>query len=39
MEITYTNESGDRLTLRQAKPFFLTRVDNTGSVHQTVNTF
>jgi hypothetical protein len=39
MELTYTNESGGKLTLRQAKPFFLTKLDGAGSVRQTVNTF
>ena len=39
MELTYTNETGGKLTLRQAKPFFLTKLDGAGSVRQTVNTF
>ena len=39
MELTYINESGEKLTLRQAKPFFLTKLDGAGSVRQTVNTF
>ncbi len=39
MELTYINESGERLTLRQAKPFFLTKIDGAGEAKQTVNTF
>lgn len=39
MELTYTNGGGETLTLRQAKPFFLTKIDGTGTTRQTVNTF
>ncbi len=37
--ITYTNSSGESLTLRQRKPYFLQRLDGTGSVRNTINTF
>ena len=39
MELTYTNANGESVTLRQTRPFFLTRVDGAGKVRQTVNTF
>ena len=39
MELSYINTSGERLSLRQSRPFFLTRIDGTGRVMQTVNTF
>ncbi len=39
MEISYTNSSGESITLRQSRPFFLTKIDGTGSLRQTVNTF
>ncbi|GHU82636.1 tail protein [Clostridia bacterium] len=39
MELTYINALGERLTLRQSRPFFLTKIDGTGKIHQTVNTF
>jgi|LFRM01.1.fsa_nt_gb hypothetical protein len=39
MELTYINSSGEQLTLRQARPFFLTKIDGTGTTRQTVNTF
>ncbi len=39
MQLTYTNQNGASLTLRQAKPYFLQRLDGTGGVRQTVNTF
>ena len=39
MELTYTNENGESVILRQTRPFFLTRVDGAGKVRQTVNTF
>lgn len=39
MECIYQNTSGESLTLRQAKPFFLTKIDGTGTTRQTVNTF
>jgi len=39
MTITYTNTGGESLTLRQSKPFFLTKLDGTGTTRQTVNTF
>lgn len=39
MELTYINEAGARITLRQTRPFFLTKLDGTGQTKQTVNTF
>jgi len=39
MELTYINTSGERLVLRQARPFFLTRIDGVGRTRQTINTF
>jgi len=39
LELTYTNENGESVILRQTRPFFLTRVDGAGKVRQTVNTF
>ena len=39
LELTYTNANGESVTLRQTRPFFLTRVDGAGKVRQTVNTF
>ena len=39
MELTYVNTTGERLVLRKMRPFFLTRIDGTGTVRQSVNTF
>jgi len=39
VELSYINTSGERLSLKQSRPFFLTRIDGTGQVRQTVNTF
>lgn len=39
MELTYTNAGGESITLKQSRPYFLTRIDGTGNVRQTVNTF
>lgn len=39
MELTYINASGERLILRQTRPFFLTRIDGAGRTRQTINTF
>ena len=39
MTATYINQSGESLTLRQVKPFFLTKINGTGTTRQTVNTF
>ena len=35
MEVTYINASGERLILRQARPFFLTRAEGLGRTRQT----
>lgn len=39
MEIMYINSDGEILTIRQAKPYFLEKMDGTGSIRNTVNTF
>ncbi len=39
MEITYVSSDGGSLTIRQAKPYFLEKLDGTGSIRNTVNTF
>jgi len=39
MEVTYINGNGERLTLRQARPFFLTRAEGLGRTRQTISTF
>jgi hypothetical protein len=39
MEIIYTNSGGEKITLRPQRPFFLQRVDGTGSVKQAITTF
>lgn len=39
MELTYINEAGEQITLRQARPFFLTKLDGIGQTKQSVNTF
>lgn len=39
MELTYINQNGQTVTLRQVKPLFLSKLDGVGRVRQTVNTF
>ena len=39
MELTYINTAGEWLTLKQARPFFLSKLDGTGSTRQSINTF
>jgi len=39
MEIVYINANGERLILRQARPFFLTRAEGLGRTRQTISTF
>ena len=39
MELTYTNTDGMSITLKQSRPYFLNRIDGTGVVRQTINTF
>lgn len=39
MELTYINAGGERITLKQSRPFFITKIDGTGNIRQTVNTF
>jgi Phage tail protein. len=37
--ITYTNTLNESITLKQTKPYFLTRLDGTGNIKQAINTF
>lgn len=39
MELNYINEDGESITLKQSRPYFLSKVDGTGNIRQTVNTF
>jgi histidinol phosphatase-like PHP family hydrolase len=39
MELIYKNSDGVSVTLRQLKPFFLTKLDGVGRLRQTINTF
>lgn len=39
MEIMYVNSDGESITIRQAKPYFIEKLDGTGSIRNTVNTF
>jgi hypothetical protein len=39
VELTYINSSGESITLKQSRPYFLTKIDGTGNIRQTVNTF
>ena len=39
MELTYTNADGESITLKQSRPYFLTKIDGTGNIRQTINTF
>jgi hypothetical protein len=39
MELTYINADGRSITLKQARPYFLKKIDGTGNTRQTVNTF
>ena len=39
MTVTYTNQNGESLTLRQRRPYFLQRLDGTGNVKNAVTTF
>ena len=39
MELIYINAAGGRLTLKQTRPFFLSKLDGTGTARQSVNTF
>ncbi len=39
MELTYINNTGASVTLRQAKPYFLTKLDGAGRIRQSINTF
>lgn len=39
MELTYINSGGESITLKQNRPYFLTKIDGTGNIRQTVNTF
>ena len=39
MQLTYINADGRSITLKQSRPYFLTKIDGTGHIRQTVNTF
>jgi hypothetical protein len=39
MELTYINADGKSITLKQGRPYFLTKIDGIGDIRQTVNTF
>jgi len=39
LEVTYVNQEGGSVTLKQWKPIFLTRLDGVGRIRQTINTF
>jgi len=39
MQLIYSNQAGDSITLKQRKPYFLQRIDGTGSVKHIINTF
>jgi hypothetical protein len=39
MELTYVNEDGLSATLRQSRPFFLSKLDGTGNLSNIINTF
>jgi len=39
MILTYTNATGETITLRQTPPSFLSKLDGAGIVRQTINTF
>ena len=39
MELTYISDGGERITLRQRKPFFLQNIDGTGAVKHIISTF
>jgi hypothetical protein len=39
MELTYINEDGVSVVLRQTKPFFLTKLEGAGRIRSTVQTF
>lgn len=39
MELTYINTAGERLKLKQARPFFLSKLDGAGITRQSINTF
>ena len=39
MELTYINQNGSTVILRQVKPFFIRTLDGVGHIRQTVNTF
>lgn len=39
MELIYKNADGASVTLRQVKPFFLTKLDGVGRIRQSINTF
>lgn len=39
MELTYFNSDGESIFIRQAKPYFIEKLDGTGNIRNIVNTF
>lgn len=39
MELTYFNDAGESITLRQRKPLFLQSINGTGAVKHIISTF
>jgi len=39
MEVTYQNDSGASITIRQLKPIFLRRLEGVGRIRNSINTF
>jgi hypothetical protein len=39
VELTYRNENGESVVLRQVKPLFLNKLDGVGLIRNTINTF
>jgi hypothetical protein len=39
VQLTYINADGRSITLKQSRPYFLTKIDGTGNIRQTVNIF
>lgn len=39
MEIIYSNEAGETITLQSRRPFFLTKVEGAGEIKQDITTF
>lgn len=39
MELTYINTEGESITLKQSRPYFITKIDGTGNIRNTITTF